>query len=207
MNENELKTRLQRDAERFSPSFNEELCKRIMYEFSMRPKPKRWGAHRRFSLQYVVLVCSSIFIGIGVWSLIQHHVSHLRPIPKMQMAVNSSHSDSTMNIMPSRVALSPNSTSISTPAPLQVQPSVSEAPNGTLFNLSVPKAQSLEELPKVLIPGLGLVRLSRHLELQPETRQDVQPENQLEPENHPASNFWNDATEVVRVPVGWILEE
>lgn len=198
MNENELKNRLQHDAELFAKGFDEELCKRIKNEIYNHPLPSRQRRSHHYALQYAVLICSSILLGIGIWSLMQHHTP-TAPTAVPGSGLTMCQSDSRLNIMPSQVGLSPESVSVQTP-PCQAQPSVFDVPNGTLFDLSVPKPQSLEEMSMVLIPGHGLVRLRHNANPQPEVE-----ENAMETES--ALNFWNEATEVVRVPMGWILEE
>ena len=196
MNENELKNRLQHDAELFAKVFDEELCKRIKNEIYNHPLPSRQRKPHHFALQYAVLICSSILIGIGLWSLMRPH-SQTDPNTYTQKDVNVYPSDSRMNIMPSQVSLSPESTPVQNPP--QSQTSVFDVPNGTLFDLSVPKPQSLEELPLVLIPGHGLVRLNQ--------RTEPQTEEERRQEIEAGSKFWDEATEVIRVPMGWILEE
>lgn len=195
MNENELKNRLQHDAALFANVFDEELCKRIKKEISAQPMPLYASRPRHFVLQYAVLICSSILIGIGIWSLTRPH-SQTDPNAITQTE-NAYPSDSRMNIMPSQVSLSPESTPVQNPP--QAQSSVFDIPNGTLFDLSVPKPQSLEELTLVLIPGHGLVRLNH--------RTEPQAEEERGKEEGASSNFLNEATEIVRVPMGWILEE
>ena len=195
MNENELKNRLQHDAELFSKVFDEELFRRIRKEISGQPMPLPASRPNHFVLQYAVLICSSILIGIGIWSLTRPH-SQTDPNAITQTE-NAYPSDSRMNIIPSQVSLSPESTPVHNPP--QAQSSVFDIPNGTLFDLSVPKPQSLEELSLVLIPGHGLVRLNRHTEPQAEEERGK--------EEGASSNFLNEATEIVRVPMGWILEE
>lgn len=110
-----------------------------------------------------------------------------------------SQSDSRMNIMPSQVGLSQEPAPIQSPQ-RQAQSPVFDVPNGTLFDLSVPKPQSLEEISMVLIPGHGLVRLNQNAKPQSEAEENVM-------ETESALDFLNEATEVVRVPMGWILEE
>lgn len=198
MNENELKTRLQHDAELFSKVFDEELFKRIKNDFSAQPAPLPASNSHHLALFYATLICSSIFMGIGIWSLMQHHTK-MDPNPMPQANVTVCQSDSRMNIMPSQVGLSQEPVSVQTPSH-QTQPSVFDAPNGTLFDLTVPKPQSLEDIPMVLIPGHGLVRLNRNANPQSEVEENAN-------ETESALNFLNEATEVVRVPMGWILEE
>lgn len=196
MNENELKNRLQHDAELFANVFDEELFKRIKKEISGQPLPSYASRPHHFVLQYAVLICSSILIGIGIWSLTRQY-SQTGPNAITQTEVNVYPSDSHMNIMPSQVSLSPQATPVQ--APSQSQSSVFDIPNGTLFDLSVPKPQSLEELPLVLIPGHGLVRLNQRSEPQAKEENSV--------EREAGSKFLDEATEIVRVPMGWILEE
>lgn len=193
MNENELKNRLQHDAELFSKVFDEELYLRIRNEILNQPVPLRESRPHHSVFQYAVLICSSVLIGIGVWSLMRHQTQSV-PGSLPGTEIDMCQSDSRPNIAPAPVSTS------SVPT-FQEQPSASEVPNGTFFNLSVPKPQSLEELPLVLIPGHGLVRLNTHVEPQSEEEE----ENVMGDES--ASNFLNEAREVVRVPMGWILEE
>ena len=197
MDENELKNRLQHDAELFSKVFDEELCRRIKNEISSQRNLLYARKNHHFVLQYAVLICSSILIGIGIWSLTRPH-SQTDPNAITQKEVNMYPSDSRMSIAPSQVSLSPESTSVQ-PHPLQPQSSVFDIPNGTLFDLSVPKPQSLEELSLVLIPGHGLVRLNHRPAPQADEKRKVEGET--------GSKFWDEASEIVRVPMGWILEE
>lgn len=195
MNENELKNRLQHDAELFAKVFDEELCKRIKNEISGQPIPSYASRPHHLVLQYAVLICSSILIGIGIWSLARQH-SQTDPNAITQTE-NVYPSDSRMSIMPSQVSLSPESPSVQVPS--QPQSSVPDIPNGTLFDISAPQSQSLENLSLVLIPGYGLVHLNHHSE--PQSNEEDRKENGS------GSNFWEEASEVIRVPVGWILEE
>ncbi|MBR4489981.1 hypothetical protein IKP13_05035, partial [bacterium] len=195
MDENELKNRLQHDAELFSKVFDEELCRRIKNEISGQRNLLYARKNHQFVLQYAVLICSSILIGIGIWSLTRPH-SQTDPNAITQTE-NVYPSDSRMNIMPSQVSLSPEPAPVQNPP--QAQPSVFDIPNGTLFDLSVPKPQSLEELSLVLIPGHGLVRLNHRPESQAGEKSRAEGESR--------SNFLDEATEIVRVPMGWILEE
>lgn len=198
MNENELKTRLQHDAELFSKFFDEELCKRIKNEVSAQLAPMPARSPNHLALLYAVLICSSILMGIGIWSVMRHHTPTVPgSLPGADMTV--SQSDSRMNIMPSQVGLSQEPAPIQSPQ-RQAQPPVFDVPNGTLFDLSVPKPQSLEEISMVLIPGHGLVRLNQNAKPQSEAEENVM-------ETESALDFLNEATEVVRVPMGWILEE
>ena len=196
MDENELKNRLQHDAELFAKVFDEELCKRITNEIYNQQIASYASRPHHAVFQYAVLICSSILIGIGIWSLTRSH-SQTDPNAITQEEINVYPSDSRMNIRPSQVSLSPETSSVQ--AHPQSQTPVFDIPNGTLFDLSVPKPQSLEELPLVLIPGHGLVRLNR--------RSDLQSDEDREQEDSPGSKFLDEASEVVRVPLGWILEE
>ena len=198
MDENELKTRLQHDAELLSKVFDEELFERIRNEILKQSVPVRASRPHHFVLQYAVLICSSVLIGIGIWSLMRPH-SQTDPNAFAQKEGNVYQSDPRMNITPSQVSLSPNTASV--PAPPQAQSSVFDVPNGTLFDLPVPKPQSLEELSLVLIPGHGLVRMNHR----PEARPDEKEENTME--DGSGLKFLDEASKVVRVPVGWILEE
>ena len=197
MNENELKTRLQRDAELFSKFFDEELYQRIKKKVSVQVAPSPVHRPNHLMFLYATLICSSIFMGIGIWSLMQRH-SMTDSSSITQTDVNLYQSDTRMNIMPSQVGLATESMSVQ-PPPCQSQPSVFDVPNGTLFDLSVPQPQPLEKYIQVLIPGRDLIHLGRHI--------DSQPENQGAQEEDAATTFFDEAAEFVRVPVGWILEE
>ena len=72
MDENELKNRLQHDAELFSKVFDEELCRRIKNEISGQRNLLYARKNHQFVLQYAVLICSSILIGIGIKVLYTH---------------------------------------------------------------------------------------------------------------------------------------
>ena len=196
MNENELKARLQHDAELFANAFDEELCERIRNEIAVQPLPSCASRPHHFVFQYAVLICSSILIGIGIWSLTRSH-SQTDPNAVVRTNVSVYPSDSGMNITPSQVALSPGSASA--PAPSHPSaPSVFDVPNGTLFDLSDPQSEHLGKFIQVLIPGRELVHLGRRMEFQPE--------NGDAPEETPSS-FLDEAAEAVRVQVEWILDE
>lgn len=234
MNENEFKSRLQKDADTLHVSFSEEMLSRIMTQILENPEFAARQTHsdihseshgdthsdthskaaqdssftcfQRFFHHIALcmtLVCASVFIGIGVWTLMNGRV-----FDGNFHGVSSS----------SKSAFSYGAPSV---REMEILPAPDECSSGSLFNLQLtpelqlsvcgtgkqPLSCGIEDLTKVIIPGQTHVCLCRvgTSETQPEPKRSGNLE--VLPSSEELSDFFSNSTTLLNTPVVWIFEE
>lgn len=201
MNENELKTRLQRESAALSEPFSEELCRRIMSKIheeavhspkSFSDAPQSSFFHRQTIFHYAAAICCSILIGIGIWPYVQqfkssnpldiHQTAQLEE--KASVTIPAAEGSSIEVLDVSEVTLAP------------------VLPNDLDFRL---ESSSPQELTAVLLPGNGVVQITKKIHGQTSSVSETELEEI--PSAETITDLWDKTSSMVSVPITWIFAE